>query len=176
MALATLLGRFVSQVRKILRTYELFTGCKPSYPATYDLRQSGQVTPVRGRGVCWYMLGIRYIWIAGIEPYVHQSWDFSESNMKNLAGFDNDPNDGGGDMYMAMAYLLRWAGPVNETDDPYLPPYPETSPSGLTVQKHVQNVTILPFRSGPLDNDAIKSALTVYGGVWASMYLERKQL
>ncbi len=32
-----------------------------------------------------------------------------------------DVNNGGGNIDMATAYLTRWAGPVNETDDPYNP-------------------------------------------------------
>jgi C1A family cysteine protease len=44
--------------------------------------------------------------------------------MKNLLssayseGFDRSPNDGGNRL-MATAYLTRWSGPVQESDDPY---------------------------------------------------------
>jgi len=51
---------------------------------------------------------------------------FSENNMKNLLsiaypeGFDRNAADGG-NAIMSTAYLARWTGPVNETDDPYEP-------------------------------------------------------
>jgi hypothetical protein len=65
---------------------------------------------------------------------------------------------------MSTAYLARWSGPVNEADDPYTPSS-DISPANLPVQKHVQDVYFLPDRSGSLDNDNIKWALTTYGGV-----------
>ena len=40
--------------------------------------------------------------------------------MANRAGYALG-YDGGGNSYMAAAYLLRWDGPVAEADDPYAP-------------------------------------------------------
>jgi hypothetical protein len=104
-----------------------------------------------------------------------EAWDFSENNLKNKSGFDLGPCDGGnGDM--STAYLTRWdaagyqAGPVLETDDPYSPNPPYTSPTGLPEQKHVQEVLIIPPRANSLDNDNIKQALMDYGGVFTSYY------
>ncbi|WP_269851806.1 hypothetical protein [Methanosarcina horonobensis] len=61
---------------------------------------------------------------------------------------------------MAMAYLTRWSGPVNETDDPYSDTL-EYSPLGLPLQKHVQEVLVLPKRTGSLDNEVIKRRLWI---------------
>lgn len=36
----------------------------------------------------------------------------------NPEGWNIGPNDGGV-FYSALAYLLGWKGPINETDDPY---------------------------------------------------------
>ena len=71
---------------------------------------------------------------------------------------------------MSMAYLARWTGPINESDDPYDDEDAcGNSPTGLTVQKHTQKVYQLPPRSSATDNDAIKNAIMTHGGVFASM-------
>jgi hypothetical protein len=69
-------------------------------------------------------------------------------------------------MDMSTAYLTRWSGPLNETDDPYV--YRLELEGG--TQKHVQNVIFIPNRSGFLDNDSIKQALVTYGALYAVMY------
>ena len=68
---------------------------------------------------------------------------------------------------MATAYLARWSGPVSEAADPY----GGASPTNLPVQKHVQDVSFLPDRAGPTDNDNIKAALTTYGAVYTTIYI-----
>ncbi|AKB75054.1 Cell surface protein [Methanosarcina lacustris Z-7289] len=145
-------------------------------PSTYDLRKEGKVTSVKDQGQtgsCWAFSSI-----AALESYIlrkeGETRDFSENNMKNLLssayseGFDRGPNDGG-NAFMSMAYLARWSGPINESDDPFS----ETStysPTGLSVQKHVQEVLILPDRTGSQDNEVIKKALMDYGAVYSAMY------
>ncbi len=137
-------------------------------PASFDLRALGKVTPVRDQGPCGSC------WTFGTYGSLEstclpaESWDFSENNLKDLAGFDLGPCDGGDDL-MATAYLARWSGPVSEADDPYNA-FSGVSPLGLPVRMHVQNVYALPDRTGPLDNDAIKAALMTYGAVNISMY------
>ena len=55
--------------------------------------------------------------------------------------------------------------------DPYT--YGNTvSPSGLPVEKHVQEVFFIPTRREPLDNDLIKSAVKEYGAVYSTMRYE----
>ncbi len=92
----------------------------------------------------------------------------SENHLKNNHGFDWGHCDGGNSM-MSMAYLARWQGPVYKTDDPYNTSS-NTSPSGLSPRKHVQEVLLLPPRASAKDNDNIKWALTTYGAVYANMH------
>jgi C1A family cysteine protease len=145
-------------------------------PATYDLREEGKVTSVKNQGntgSCWAFSSL-----ASFESYIlgteEENRDFSENNMKNLVtkyyseGFDFTVNDGG-NAFMAMAYLTRWSGPLNESEDPFS----ETStnsPTELPIQKHVKEVLILPDRTGPLDNEVIKQALMDYGAVYSTIY------
>jgi C1A family cysteine protease len=91
-----------------------------------------------------------------------EAWDFSENNLKNTHGFDWLPC-GGGNHLMSMAYLSRWSGPVEEHDDPY-DPRSSISPPNLSPQKHMQEMLIIPARSGPLDNENIKQTIVSYGG------------
>lgn len=144
-------------------------------PSTYDLREQGRITSVKNQGQtgsCWAFSSL-----ASLESYIlgteGESRDFSENNMKNLVtryypdGFDLVSDDGG-NSFIAMAYLTRWSGPVNETADPYN----ETSvysPTGLPVQKQIQEVLVLPERTGPLDNEVIKRALMDHGAVFSTM-------
>jgi len=144
-------------------------------PATYDLRTEGQVTSVKNQGQtgsCWAFSSLASMesYILGVEG---EDRDFSENNMKNLVtkfysdGFDLTA-DNGGNAFMAMAYLTRWSGPVNESEDPFSETS-TSSPTGLTIQKDVQEVFILPDRTGPLDNEMIKQALMDYGAVYSTM-------
>lgn len=145
------------------------------FPSTYDLREEGKLTSVKNQGntgSCWAFSSL-----ASLESYIlgtkGENRDFSENNMKNLVtryyadGFDLTADDGG-NSFMSMAYLTRWSGPVNESEDPFnvTSTY---SPTGLAVQKHIQEVFVLPGRTGPLDNDMIKGALMDYGAVFSTM-------
>ncbi len=147
---------------------------KVSYPTSYDLRALNRVTPVKNQGntgSCWAFASY-----ASLESYLltGQTCDFSENNLKNVLsnvapqGFDFPE---GGNEYMSTAYLARWSGAVKESSDPYSysSVYSATE-LGLPVQKHIQDVIILPNRQGSLDNDEIKSALQNYGVLYTSMY------
>lgn len=139
-----------------------------SLPDSFDLRTKGKVTPVKDQGqagACWafatYGSLESNLLVAG-EASVS---DFSENNLKNTHGF-NVAHDLGGNSFMSMAYLNRWSGPVNESDDPYNP-LSGVSPSGLTVRRHVQQEIILPDR----DTVAVKNALINYGAIYTSMHM-----
>jgi C1A family cysteine protease/sugar lactone lactonase YvrE len=140
-------------------------------PSSYDLRALGRVTPVKNQtscNDCWAFATYGST-ESDLEPAETDS--FSENNLKNLSGFDWGPCYGG-TFAMSTAYLARWAGPVNESDDPYNPADTNTSPPNLPVQKHVQDVIILAGRNGSSDNDTLKSAVMTYGGVATDMYMD----
>jgi C1A family cysteine protease len=142
-------------------------GAATPLPASYDLRTEGRVTGVRDQGTsssCW-TFGTYGSLESTMLPA--ETLDFSENNLKNTSGFDYGPNWGGnGDM--ATAYLTRWSGPIAEEDDPYDPDSTASLPD-LSPIRHVQNVMILPKRSGPLDTADIKRAIIDYGAVVGSM-------
>jgi PKD repeat protein len=58
---------------------------------------------------------------------------------------------------------------VNDSDDPYNEAS-TYSPSGLQVQKHVQETLFIPAKEEFLDNEVLKRALLEYGAVYSTMY------
>ncbi|MGB9834957.1 MAG: lectin like domain-containing protein, partial [bacterium] len=149
-----------------LRGKRTLSSIQSSFPSSYDLRALGKMPPVRNQGsygTCW-----TFATFGSLESVLlpSESWNFSEDNLVNTSGFDLNPYSGGGNYDMATAYLARWSGPVREDQDPYpTPGFVSFPPS-----KHVQEVLYLPPRSGPWDNDTIKSALMSYGGVYTAIY------
>jgi C1A family cysteine protease len=136
-------------------------------PATYDLRTLSRVTAVKNQepyGTCWAFAAL-----GSLESCLltGETWDFSENNMVLTSGF-NYPGtlyDAGGQIFMSTAYLVRWGGPVNESEDAY----GDATPPGLTPRKHVQEVNWIPLRGSATDNDNIKNAVMLYGGADVSM-------
>lgn len=139
-----------------------------SFPPAYDLRTTGKLSPVKDQGPCGSCWA--FATCASLESYLlpSETWDFSENNLKNTHGFDWGPCSGGNHL-ISTAYLARWSGPVDESEDPYSP-YDGTSPPGLSPKKHAQQVYFIPDRSGPLDNGNIKQAIMEFGAVFTSMY------
>ncbi len=138
-------------------------------PSSYDLRTTGKVTPVEDQGSCGDCWAFATYGSMESNLLPAETWDFSENNLKNLSGFDLGPC-AGGNGYMATAYLARWAGPVNASDDPYQPTNVNSSPPGLPIQKHVRDVLIIPQRVNATDNAALKTAVMTYGGVQVDFY------
>ena len=151
------------------------------YSATYDLRTYNKVSPVEdqgGCGSCW-----TFATFGSLESYLLPglTTQFSENNLKNLADFTY-ACCAGGDAEMSTAYLARWgttmtdnsgsriyAGPVTSASDPYSDSSC-TSPTTSQIAMHVQNVYFLPLKQNAMDNNAIKSALMTYGGVYTAFY------
>jgi C1A family cysteine protease len=141
-------------------------------PAAFDLRSiPGKVPAMRDSGTTcasnWAFASL-----GSLETCMRPADTLytSVQNMKNLSGFDLG-HCSGGNQIMATAYLARWAGPVSNADDPYNASV-GTSPAGLTVRKHVQEVLYLPDRTGPLDNDTIKQAIVDHGAVYVNFYAD----
>jgi C1A family cysteine protease len=139
------------------------------YPAYYDLRDHGKVTAVRSQdnfSTCWIQSAM-----ASLESCLLPGalFDFSENNLANHMGSRLD-FEGRADARLSTAYFARWDGPVLEKDDPY--PRKGRSPEGLRPVRHVQDVLYLPDRRTPLDNDALKWAVSTYGGVDTAMAFE----
>jgi len=144
-----------------------------TYPAYFDLREQGKVTRVKDQGryyTCWIFSAF-----ASLEScLLPEAVDFSEWHLAANHGFDYEAG-GGGTSRMTTAYLIRWAGPVDE----WLVSYPSSSNSasnlntvrnGYPLAKHVQQVIFLPQRNDPLDNNTVEYFLTHYGPVDFSMY------
>lgn len=142
-------------------------------PARYDLRTQERLSPVKDQGLtgtCW-----AFSTLGSLESCLlpDEEWDFSENSLKNLLstncpqGFDRSA-DGGGNQWMSTAYLARWGGPVNESDDPFNPLF--NGCNEYRVRKHLRKVIYIPDRTGPLDNSNIKLGIQNYGAVFTSMY------
>ncbi|MFB3894734.1 MAG: lectin like domain-containing protein [bacterium] len=146
-------------------------------PSYYDLRSTGKVTAVRdqgGAGSCWAH-GSYGSFESNLLPA--ETWDFSEQNVKNLCsttysmyseGFDRGYLDGGSHL-MVVAYLARWSGPILESDDPYVWNN-GLSPMDKPIQKQVTDIDFLPDRANATDNDNIKTAIMLNGGVCSAYY------
>ena len=141
-----------------------------SLPSSYDSRDYGYVTPVvnqGGGGNCW-----AFACIATLEACLKKAtgitYDFSEENVKNLMAYyslygrNMDVNDGG-NLLMAMGYMMGWYGPIYD----YLDVYTEFSALSANYNSllHIQNVYEIPGS----DIESIKRAIIDYGAVVAAM-------
>jgi C1A family cysteine protease len=138
-------------------------------PTSYNLSTHGKVSPVKDQGnfgTCW-----AFATYGSLESTLMPAttFDFSEKNLANRAGFDISVPNGGGNMWMSTAYLTRWNGPVNEATDPY-PTVGWTTSSAYAPVKHVQNVVFFPARTSATDNAKIKSAILNYGAVYSAFW------
>ncbi len=139
------------------------------FASAFDLRTAGRVTPVRSQdsfSTCWIMSATGSLESA-VATGEGRTLDFSENNLADHMASRLD-YEGMAPSELAVAYYSRWEGPVWEASDPY--PNPGHSPLYLRAVRHVQEVLFLPQRRGPLDNDAVKWALTTYGGVDAAAF------
>lgn len=148
-----------------------------SYPAQFDLRDYGQVTPVRNQnpyGLCW-----AFSTMASLESSHAVSnaemIDLSERHLgyftyvdvdNELVAFDpdgvNSIYDQGGTLDRAAAMLIRGTGAVAEADAPYSgigTPPDAASPNARLLSR----VYALP--KGGTFGENVKYALTHYGGV-----------
>ena len=137
------------------------------FPVSFDLREEGQVSQVKNQGsfgTCWAFASYASL-ESCLMPDV--AYDFSEKHLVNKDGFDWGPLDGG-NAFMSTAYLAQRTGPVKESDDPYHVSQWTSSPSGLPVQKHVQQVRLIPGKNTSSDNSVIKQALMDHGAIYTA--------
>ena len=144
-------------------------------PSQYNLNDYGLINPIikdqAGAGACW-----TFATLEALESYLLKSenisYDFSENNMKNLMGVyglnGTDWSDGG-NHFMSLAYLLRWSGPINETQDPYND-IGHASPSNLKPIRLVQDALFIPVRLNYLDINQIKAAIMTYGALYTTIH------
>lgn len=153
------------------------------FPSSYDLRNvngTSYLTSVKNQesyNTCW-----AFATYASLESYLlmyeNITYDFSEANMAKVMSKLNRFNgslwsvEDGGNYMLALAYLLRWSGAVNESDDPYSNMGSNLLPNlDLNIAKHIQSIEYIPYRLNYLDNDQIKYAVMHYGGVVTSIYM-----
>lgn len=143
-------------------------------PAKWDSRDVGWVSSIKDQaqiGSCWSFAAI-----ATIETQLLKAGkgerDFSEKNMVNLAASPISFDDGG-DYNLAAGYLLRWSGPVDETNDLYVGTTNQwiVSPSpALISELHIQDIVRIPDLDGTVESrNAFKCAIANYGIVAATI-------
>ncbi len=147
----------------------------PSFPARFDLRQQGKVSPVRDQGSCGscWAFGTLSSLQSSLLPAENKT--FSPEHLIVGHGFDYGPCEGG-NRYMSLAYFSRWGGPLNEDDLPYGQGYAQAEPYQELTDRHVQEVVFLPPRSSFTDNDHIKHMLTQHGAVAFSYHADNAYL
>ena len=145
------------------------TAARSAAPTAYDLRTLGRVTPVKDQGnyaTCWAFANVGAL-ESRLMP-ADPAPDFSEDSLVGRSGFGESQDwryDFGGYDFMAVAYLARWAGPVDEADDPY----GDSTPQDGAVRKHVQAVTMLPGRTSWSNNALIKRLVRRNGALSVGM-------
>ena len=161
-------------------------------PSTWDSRTNGWITSIKRQntdqddfGTCWAhatMANLETIMrIQNPEAYASEAVpDLSENNLVMQSGRDPLSKSGknvynsGGSFDYAMAYLSRWAGPINESEDVY--PTPQNNYATMnsdvhgTPVCHVQRAIQFPAKTKPLDHDEIKRAVMKYGMVFVSYF------
>ncbi|MEI7827382.1 MAG: lectin like domain-containing protein, partial [Euryarchaeota archaeon] len=155
-----------------------------TYPASYDLRNYGKVSPVGDQkqcGSCW-----TFATYGSLESYLRpgSTTQYSEKAMNNRNGFGYGCCNGG-TWLMSTAYLARWGtttkywnggkiytGPVTSTSDPYTTTYCTDTSAAGSPAKHVQKVVLLPAKTSALSNNAIKYGLQTYGALYTSFQWE----
>jgi len=120
-------------------------------PAKWDARDLGWVSPAKDQqqtGSCWAFAAF-----ATIETQLLRTGrglhDLSERNLVNLHGWSEMDGETGGLHSMAEAYLLRWAGPVAESNDVFgvvakTSDWTHDSPQ-LPPVVHVQHLRVTPL-------------------------------
>ena len=185
-----------NNIKSVISSQSSSKASSDNLPKSFDLRKVdgkyNYVTPIRSQergNTCWAFASI-----AALESFLLKTegksyefsnqYDFSENNMKNVMSslgkqgiYARLSNDGGNDNY-ALAYLLRWSGPILEEYDNYYTvngvPTNNIPLEFFNSEKHVQGVKYIHERDGSKDNDEIKKAIMDYGAVATSLFWNPK--
>jgi C1A family cysteine protease len=159
----------ITRLGKKARSSAFDDDLPPNYNTELTKNQSS-VKDQGSVGSCWTFSSM-----AILESYFLKNgageYNFSERNMMNNHGFDWTYDDGG-NREMAVAYLSRWDGPVNEEDDlPYDPPNADTKGSMPgNARTHLQDT--LFFEDDAADVSPVKKAIREYGAVFSTVYFD----
>ena len=158
--------------------HELININYSNLPIYYNLDDYGWVSPIKKQiyGDCW-----SFAVISALESFLLKSEnisynfsnDFSENHLKNVMssrGINGSSKFEGGNLFLALAYLLRWSGPINEINDPYNGT--NYSYEYFSPLKHVQDVLFISSRYNSSDNNHIKEAILKHGAVATNMILD----
>jgi C1A family cysteine protease len=168
-ALVALFGALLVTAAALPATAAAAPWTDRTFPARYDLRKLGRVSPVglqNHYGTCWIFAAVGSL-ESNLLP--GSRLDLSENHMADFQG-SRLRFEGRAPSTISAAYVARWEGPVLERDAPY--PHPGASKEGLPAVRHVQEVLFLPRHSSPTANAAVKWAVTQYGAVDATMAYE----
>jgi len=138
-------------------------------PASYDLRTLGLVTSVKSQnavrgGNCWAFASLASIesrWLVIGED----AFDLSEQNMVACSGFNKGFGEGG-NIFMSLAYLSRFSGPILEIQNPYNP----TKPQCYSNFKPAALVPETRWIYG--ERDLLKQAIIDYGALFSTVYYD----
>ena len=160
------LGYIPSPVKYIHHKNSIKSG--DSLPTEFDLRNvNGQsfVTSVKNQGTCkscW-----AFATMGSLESRMlmigESDTNLSENNLKQNHGFFNAPCEGG-NASMSTAYLSRGDGPINESDDNYVP-WNQSNYNGNPPVMYITDAILLP------DNEnVIKQAIYNYGALYTNFF------
>jgi C1A family cysteine protease len=148
-------------------------------PAKWDARDLGWVTPAKNQeptAACW-----AFAPIATIETQLLRTGrglhDLSERNLINLHGWSDMDGIYGGFDDMPPAYLLRWAGPVAESNDVFgvverKEDWTHDSPR-LPPILQIRDIVWIELLDGtPERAAALKAATMEYGAIAVAMHYD----
>lgn len=138
------------------------------FPARFDLREEGRVTPVVKMQLGWscWMHAVNNSLESCLLPGELRNFDAETPDDFVFNGFTVPF---GGDYRMATALLVRWDGPLDDWQEDY---HFHRIGKVDSVQKHVQQVVYLPKRQNYTDNDTIKYFIYHHGACYAAIRAE----
>ena len=132
-------------------------------PERYSYMEDGRMPLLRNQGdtnTCWAFASLSALETSKDED---MNGSFSADHLIHQNPYGRTFDEGGA-YVVTMSYLLSWAGPVQEEEDPF----DGESPEGLSSYLHVQEIR----QSEPKDYETIKKFVYLYGGVESAIYLD----